>query len=173
MCCFFDIPIGCLAIFLLSLVIKILPTHVTSDTIAGDEFRKTEKPYTLFKIGIFGSLRTNFKSIRKGFIHSSKEDTLAEKWSGFFCFQSFANTSRLWLIINRQIKHRSRVPGDFRQNHDSWETILQLCDRASLNSECPQEEEIQGNGKFRRRRQVQLSLNPRRQNFCRWLLEGK
>ena len=101
-CCFFDIPIGCLAIFLLSLVIKILPIHVTSDTIAGDEFRKTEKPHTLFKIGIFGSLRTNFKSIRKGFIHSSKEGSLAEKWSGFFCFQSFANTSRLWLIINRQ-----------------------------------------------------------------------
>ena len=33
---YIDIPIGCLAIFLLSLIIKILPIHFTSDSIAGD-----------------------------------------------------------------------------------------------------------------------------------------
>lgn len=45
---FFDTLISCFAIYLLSLLIKILPIRIASEAIAGDPFKKTELPHVGF-----------------------------------------------------------------------------------------------------------------------------
>ena len=42
---FFDILIGCFAIYLVSLLIKMLPIRTTSEAIGGDPFLKPELPH--------------------------------------------------------------------------------------------------------------------------------